>query len=182
MPNPLLDDRGLDFVLHDVLDAASLSRLPHFADHGRETFDAWIGICRRFARDVLYPAYRLMDEAPPVLRGGQVFVHPRMKEIWPRLCELGVIAAARPAEAGGQQLPATIALAEKSKPRSPATDGAFPLIESQGHSLHGAPWQPVETLSFSTLNGIDAIPAPAFDLPIKSGVGTIGACGEVKGK
>ena len=64
-------------------------------------------------------------------------------------------------------LPATIALAEKSKPRSPATDGAFPLLESQGHSLHGAPWQPVETLSFSTLHGIDAIPAPAFDLPME---------------
>ena len=111
MPNPLLDDRGLDFILHDVLDAASLSRLPYFADHGRETFDAWLGICRRFARDVLYPAYRPLDEAPPVLRGGEVFVHTRMKEIWPLLCELGVISASRPAEVGGQQLPATIALA-----------------------------------------------------------------------
>lgn len=64
-------------------------------------------------------------------------------------------------------LPASIALAEKGKPKAPATDGAFPLIESQGHSLHGAPWQPVETLSFSTLHGIDAIPAPAFDLPME---------------
>ena len=111
MANPLLDDRGLAFVLHDVLDAGSLARLPHFADHGRETFDAWIDLCRRFARDVLYPSYRPLDAEPPVLRDGAVRVHPAMREIWPRLCGLGVIAAARPFEAGGQQLPATIALA-----------------------------------------------------------------------
>jgi alkylation response protein AidB-like acyl-CoA dehydrogenase len=111
MANPLLDDRGLAFVLHDVLDAGSLTRLPHFADHGRETFDAWIDLCRRFARDVLYPSYRPLDAEPPVLRDGAVQVHPAMREIWPRLCGLGVIAAARPFEAGGQQLPATIALA-----------------------------------------------------------------------
>jgi len=35
MPNPLLDDRGLDFVLHDDLDAGPLSRLPHYAEIGR---------------------------------------------------------------------------------------------------------------------------------------------------
>ena len=111
MPNPLLDDRGLDFVLHDVLDAGSLARLPHFADHGRETFDAWIDLCRRFARDVLYPAYRPLDVDPPVLRDGSVHVHPALREIWPRMTELGVISASRPFEAGGQQIPATVALA-----------------------------------------------------------------------
>jgi butyryl-CoA dehydrogenase len=111
MPNPLLDDRGLDFVLRDVLDAGSLSRLPHFSDHGPETFDAWIDVCRRFARDVLLPSYRPLDAEPPVLRDGRVLVHPRLKEIWPRLRELGVISATRPAGVGGQQLPATIAMA-----------------------------------------------------------------------
>ncbi|MBS1109566.1 MAG: acyl-CoA dehydrogenase, partial [Anaeromyxobacteraceae bacterium] len=111
MTNPLLDDRGLDFVLHDVLDAGSLARLPHFADHDRATFDAWIDLCRRFARDVLYPAYRPVDVEPPVLRDGAVHVHPLLRDIWPRMAALGVIAASRPAEAGGQQIPATIALA-----------------------------------------------------------------------
>jgi butyryl-CoA dehydrogenase len=96
MANPLLDDRGLSFVLYDVLGAADLARLPHFQDHGRETFDAWIDLCRRFARDVLYPAYRPLDEHPPVLRDGAVRVHPLLREIWPRMSELGVIAAPRP--------------------------------------------------------------------------------------
>ena len=38
MPNPLLNDRDLSFVLHEVHDAASLLALPHFADHSLETF------------------------------------------------------------------------------------------------------------------------------------------------
>jgi len=88
MTNPLLDDRGLDFVLHDVLDAGSLARLPHFADHDRATFDAWIDLCRRFARDVLYPAYRPLDVEPPVLRDGAVHVHPLLRDIWPRMAAL----------------------------------------------------------------------------------------------
>ena len=111
MANPLLDDRGLDFVLRDVLDADSLVRLPHFSDHGPETFDAWIEVCRRLARDVLFPAYRPLDVEPPVLRDGRVLVHPRLREIWPHLRDLGVVSASLPFEVGGQQLPATIAMA-----------------------------------------------------------------------
>ncbi len=149
MPNPLLDDRGLDFVLHDVLDAGSLARLPHFADHGRETFDAWIDVCRRFARDVLYPAYRPLDEAPPVLRDGEVHVHPELREIWPRMAGLGVISAARPFEAGGQQLPATVALAANlylmagncaAYGYAGLTSGAAHLVEAFGSSALRERW------------------------------------------
>jgi alkylation response protein AidB-like acyl-CoA dehydrogenase len=149
MANPLLDDRGLDFVLHDVLDAGSLAGLPHFADHGRETFDAWIDLCRRFARDVLYPAYRPLDVEPPVLRDGAVLVHPALREIWPRLCELGVISAARPFEAGGQQLPATIALAANlylmagncaAYGFAGLTSGAAHLVEAFGSKELRARW------------------------------------------
>ncbi|HUL59308.1 MAG TPA: acyl-CoA dehydrogenase [Anaeromyxobacteraceae bacterium] len=111
MRNPLLDDRGVDFLLGEVLDAPSLLRLPHFAAHGGETFAAYLDLCRRFAREVLFPAYRPMDEAPPRLVDGRVLVHPRMQEIWPRLCELGILAASRPAEVGGQQLPRVVAAA-----------------------------------------------------------------------
>ncbi len=111
MPNPLLDDRAVDFVLGDVLDVPSLLRLPHFADHGRETLEAWVDLCRRFGREVLYPTYRRMDESPPRLVDGRVLVHPLMHELWPRLRDLGLLAAARPAGVGGQQLPVAVALA-----------------------------------------------------------------------
>jgi Acyl-CoA dehydrogenase N terminal len=56
--NPLLSDRDVSFHLYEVLDAASLLSLAHFADHSLETFDAYIGVCRRFAREAVFPAFR----------------------------------------------------------------------------------------------------------------------------
>src|SRR4051794_39040190 len=106
--NPLVRDRDVAFLLHEMLDVGSLCRFPAFAGHDRETFDMYIASARRLARDVLFPAFKPMDEAPPVLREGRVAVHPRMKEIWAHLRELGVIAATRPAEVSGAQLPITV--------------------------------------------------------------------------
>ena len=39
--------------------------LPAFAEHSRETFDLYLQSARRLAREVLFPAYRAMDEPPP---------------------------------------------------------------------------------------------------------------------
>jgi len=105
--NPLVDDRTVDFILFDVLDVGALLELPAFRDHSPETLRIFLAGIRRLAREVLYPAYKPMDEAPPRLVEGQVRVHPLMKEIYPRLVELGLINATRPPEAGGQELPIT---------------------------------------------------------------------------
>jgi len=108
--NPLLSDRDVDFLLYEMLEAPSrLCKLPYFADHSRDTFDLFLGSARRLAREVLFPAYKPMDEQPPVLKNGKVYVHPRLKEIYPRLVELGLINASRPYAVGGQQLPLTLA-------------------------------------------------------------------------
>ena len=88
--NPLVDDRDVDFLLYEVFDATRLTRLPYFAEHGRETFDLVLDSARRFARDVLYPAYRPLDEAPPRLVDGRVVVHPKLKALFPKLLELGL--------------------------------------------------------------------------------------------
>ena len=109
--NPLLDDRDVDFLLYDVLHADRLVELPGFAEHGRETFDLLLRTTRRFAREVLHPAYKPMDEATPVLANGRVTVHPRMRAIYPKLVELGLINASRPAAVGGMDLPLTISTA-----------------------------------------------------------------------
>ena len=108
MKNPLLRDRDVAFLLYEVLHAEELCALPAFADHSRETFDLFLASTRKLAREVLFPAYKPMDESAPHLEAGQVHVHPAMREIWPRLVELGVIAASRPVEVGGQSLPLTI--------------------------------------------------------------------------
>jgi alkylation response protein AidB-like acyl-CoA dehydrogenase len=111
VPNPLLSDRDVSFHLYEVLDAASLLSLAHFADHSHETFDAYIGVCRRFAREAVFPAFRAVDEDPPKLVGGRVVVHERLHGIYKKMRELGVFAASRPFDVGGQQLPLTIATA-----------------------------------------------------------------------
>ncbi|HYO74757.1 MAG TPA: acyl-CoA dehydrogenase [Archangium sp.] len=106
--NPLLSDRDVDFQLYEVLDTEFLCQLPAFTDHSRETFTLFLDSTRRFARDVLLPTYRLMDNEPPAFRDGRVHVHPLMRKLYPQLVELGLLSATHPVEAGGQQLPITV--------------------------------------------------------------------------
>lgn len=107
--NPLISDRFVDFVLYDVLDVERLCELPAFAEHSREVFDLFLGSARRLARESLYPSYAEMDANPPVLAGGRVKVHPKMRELYPQLVELGLLTASRPEAVGGAQLPLTVA-------------------------------------------------------------------------
>jgi alkylation response protein AidB-like acyl-CoA dehydrogenase len=111
VPNPLLSDRDVSFLLYEVFDAAALLALPHFADHSRETFDAYVDLCARFARETVFPAFKALDEEPPRLAGGQVLAHERLHDIYKKMREIGVFAASRPFDVGGQQLPLTISTA-----------------------------------------------------------------------
>ncbi len=109
--NPLVDDRDIEFLLFDVHDAQGLIRLPAFAEHDRETFELFVGSARRLARETLWPAYRAMDEHPPELRDGRVRAHDVMREIWPRMAEMGLLAVTRPHSAGGLSLPLLVSAA-----------------------------------------------------------------------
>jgi alkylation response protein AidB-like acyl-CoA dehydrogenase len=109
MGNPLLSDRNVDFLLFEVLDAERLCQLPAFAEHSKETFELYLDACRKLGREVLFPAYRPLDEAPPHLEGGRVAAHPAMKGLFARMVELGVTCATRPEDVGGQRLPVTVA-------------------------------------------------------------------------
>jgi butyryl-CoA dehydrogenase len=107
--NPLIDDRVVDFLLHEVLHIEHLSSLPAFEEHSRESYDLFLGTVRRLARRVLYPAYRAMDAAPPEFHDGRVQVHPKMREIFPQLAALGLSTATAPIQEGGQGLPRVVA-------------------------------------------------------------------------
>ena len=97
MANPLLSDRDVEFWLYEVLDAERLCALPWFEGHSRETFDLFLGSCRKLAREQLFPAYKPMDEHGARLENGQVKVHPAMRELWPLMAEMGLVNATRPA-------------------------------------------------------------------------------------
>ena len=107
--NPLLDDRTVEFLLYEVLDAESLCNLSDFGDHNRHTFDLFLASARTLARRGLFPHYRTIDASPPVLREGRVFVHPLLKAAWPQLVDLGLLTASRGSEVGGVQLPRVVA-------------------------------------------------------------------------
>src|SRR5580700_1167148 len=105
MPNPLVADRNVEFLLYEVFHAEDVCRFPAYADHSRETFDLVLQNARKFAREVLFPAYKPMDESPAHLVGTGIAVHPAMKQLFPKLVEQGMVAATRPYDVGGQQLP-----------------------------------------------------------------------------
>jgi len=65
--NPLLSDRNIAFLMREVLDTKALLALPAFADHTMETCEMYVQTARKLARDILYPAYKPMDEQPPRL-------------------------------------------------------------------------------------------------------------------
>ena len=106
--NPLVDDRDVEMLLEEVLDLGRLLRLPYFAEHDRETCRMLIAAARELAREVLYPAYRALDAEPPRLVDGRVRVHPRMRALYARMTELGAVAAPRPHEVGGSQVPLAV--------------------------------------------------------------------------
>jgi alkylation response protein AidB-like acyl-CoA dehydrogenase len=105
--NPLLDDRDIEFLLYDVLDAEGLLALPDFSEHSRETFDMVVAGARKLARNVLFPTYREMDQTPR-FEGGRIFLHAKMRELYPKLVDLGLAPATRGPEVGGQSLPMMI--------------------------------------------------------------------------
>jgi alkylation response protein AidB-like acyl-CoA dehydrogenase len=106
--NPLIDDRDVELILDEVIDLGRLLRLPYFADHDRETCELLLASARGLARDQLYPAYRALDAEPPRLVDGRVVVHPRMRTLYGRLTELGLVAAPRPHAVGGSQVPLAV--------------------------------------------------------------------------
>jgi butyryl-CoA dehydrogenase len=110
MPNnPLVSDRNVEFLLYEVFDVEALCHLNAYEEHSRETFDLVLQNARKFAREVLFPTYKPMDEAPAQMVGGGIKVHPAMREVYPHLVDQGMVAATRPHEVGGQQLPHMVA-------------------------------------------------------------------------
>lgn len=151
MTNPLISDRELEFLLDEVLELDALLAWPVFADHDRASVASYIDACRRFAREALWPSYRAIDAEPPAFRDGRVHVHPRLHELWPRLRDLGIIAAARPADVGGQHLPFTVSLAAQlylmagnlsAYAYAGLTSGAGHLVETFGDAALRARFLP----------------------------------------
>jgi alkylation response protein AidB-like acyl-CoA dehydrogenase len=147
--NPLLDDRTVSFLLDEVLDLQGHLSLPRFADHDRQSIELLLDMVRKLARRVLYPTWKVQDEHPPELRDGRVHMHPTFHAIWPALVETGLLAAPRPTEHGGQQLPFLVHAVAAAYLGAAnlnvvgllmLTSGAAHLIEAFGDDAQRARW------------------------------------------
>ncbi len=98
----------IDFLLHDWLDALTLTQRPRFADHSRETFGAVLDTCERIAREKFAPFNRLVDTQEPRLDGDKVVLPQATADASRAYADAGMLCAAQDYDVGGMQLPYTV--------------------------------------------------------------------------
>ncbi len=101
----ILPRRDLNFVLYEWLRVEGLTRIPRYADHSRETFDAALDTCEKIATDLFAPHNKKNDQQEPHFDGETVTIIPEVKTALDAFCEAGLMAAGQDYELGGMQLP-----------------------------------------------------------------------------
>ncbi len=100
--------RNLNFLLHEVFDAASLNKYAYYNAHDRETFDMVLDAATQIADNLMHPFFRDVDRNQPELKNGRVEVHPAIGPYLKAMGEAGLIGTDFSFENGGQQLPEII--------------------------------------------------------------------------
>ena len=104
----------LDFLLYEWLQVENLSRVAHYAEHNRETFDAVMDTCERIAREKYAPFNRTVDTQEPEFDGEKVVLPACTYEARQAYADSGMLSAAQPYEHGGMQLPYVVEAAANS--------------------------------------------------------------------
>ncbi|QOT78193.1 acyl-CoA dehydrogenase [Cupriavidus basilensis] len=104
----ILSRRDLNFVLYEWLKVEGLTRIPRYADHSRETFDAALDTCEKIAADLFAPHNKKNDQQEPHFDGETVSIIPEVKTALKAFCEAGLMAAGQDYDIGGMQLPVVV--------------------------------------------------------------------------
>jgi alkylation response protein AidB-like acyl-CoA dehydrogenase len=104
----------LDFLLYDWLKAESLTALPRFAEHSRETFDALLDLTETIAAEKFTPFNRLVDIEEPRFDGERVILPQATHEAWRAYADSGMLSAGQDEAMGGLQLPYLLETAANS--------------------------------------------------------------------
>ncbi|WP_028228405.1 acyl-CoA dehydrogenase [Paraburkholderia ferrariae] len=104
----ILSRRDLNFLLYEWLDVESLTRIPRYADHSRETFDAALDTCEKIATDLFAPHNKKNDQNEPHFDGETVTIIPEVKTALSAFSEAGLTAAGQDYAYGGMQLPLVV--------------------------------------------------------------------------
>jgi acyl-CoA dehydrogenase len=103
--------KDLQFVIHELLDEASLQACPAYADYSPEIADAVLEEAGKFAENVLDPIYKSADREGARWRAEGVVTPRGFKEAYRQYVEGGWPALRAPQEFGGQGMPAVIGTA-----------------------------------------------------------------------
>ena len=76
----LINRRDLDFLLYEVLDAASLCQRPRYSQHDRETFESVIDAAHTLAEEKFLPFAAKLDANEPHFDGERVHIIPEVKD------------------------------------------------------------------------------------------------------
>ncbi len=141
----ILSRRDLDFLLYEWLDVESLTALPRYAEHSRETFDAFLDVSAQIAEREFASHNRKSDLEEPTFDGDKVTIIPEVSRALRAFNDSGLIAAGMDAAVGGLQLPYVVnrACFAWFQAANIATS-AYPLLTmANAHLLltHGSPEQ-----------------------------------------
>ena len=110
MAQVITDKRDVEFVLHEQLDAQSLSKLhENFADFNKKTIDMVISEAKNFAVKELLPSSKEGDEQGCKLENGVVKTPDSFKRLYDIFNDGEWLAVTEDPEWGGQGMPLTVA-------------------------------------------------------------------------
>ncbi|MCA2218325.1 acyl-CoA dehydrogenase [Jidongwangia harbinensis] len=104
----ILSRRDLDFLLYEWLGIESLAARPRFAEHSRETFDAFLDVSAQIAEREFATHNRLADTEEPRFDGDRVQMIPEVAKALAAFHGTGLLAGAMDEAVGGLQLPHTV--------------------------------------------------------------------------
>ncbi|WP_433296379.1 acyl-CoA dehydrogenase [Actinoplanes sp. CA-030573] len=152
----ILSRRDLDFLLYEWLDVEALTARERYAEHSRETFDAFLDLSAQIAERDFAPHNRRNDLEEPTFDGAAAHVNAEVGAALKVFAESGLISATLDEELGGMQLPAVVARAcfMWFQAANIATSSYPMLTIGNAHLLlaHGTPEQ-VETYVKPMLEG-----------------------------
>ena len=128
--------KDIQFVMNEVLDVSSLSRLPGYEDATPDTIHAILEEAAKLCENVLFPLNRSGDEEGCTYENGVVRTPKGFKEAYAQFREGGWTAMTCSPEYGGQGLPATLGFAIQEM--ITASNQAFGMYPGLSHGAYEA--------------------------------------------
>lgn len=108
MINDYISLRNLRFLIHEVLNGASVNRFDYYQDYDVEAFDMALDAAKQIGDQYLFPFYTDQDKQKAYYKEGVVYVHESMRPAIKAIAEGGWIAAHDTYDWQGQQMPFTL--------------------------------------------------------------------------